>query len=74
MYNYNLQNFDCQLYNELKMNRIRYPLSPTPKKGGSETLIRSYTSKTDILSMKIYYKVIVSNISHKVHILPLMPP
>ena len=33
-------------------------LSPPPKKnGGLETLIRCFTSKTDILLMKLFYKV-----------------
>ena len=40
--------------NELKINRKLLPLKPP--KGGSETLIRCFTSKTDILSTKLCYK------------------
>ena len=45
---------DHELSNQLKINRIRYPY---PHKGGIETLIRSFTSKTGILSLKLCYKV-----------------
>ena len=56
MFSYNLEKVDYQLSNELKMNRIRYSKAP-PQKGGSETLIHCFTSQTDILSMKLCYKV-----------------
>jgi len=50
------------------------PLSPSlSPKGGAETLIRCFTSKTGILSMKLYYKVFVAlKLSNKALILSLM--
>ena len=57
MFNYNLQKVDYQIFNELyKDESHTLPLNP-PKKGGSETRIRCFTIRTDILSMKIRYKV-----------------
>jgi len=58
MFNYNIQKVDNQLSNELKMNRIGYVTpKPSRKKGVLETPIRCFTSKTDILSMRLCYKV-----------------
>jgi len=50
MFNYNLSAFQ----------RAEDELHKPPKKGGSETLIRCFTSKTDILSMKLCYKFSLS--------------
>jgi len=51
MLNYNLQEVDYELSNELKMNHVTL----SPLKSGSETLIRCFTSKIGILSMKLCY-------------------
>jgi len=72
MFNYNLQEIDYEVFNELNMNRIRYPNSP---KGGSETLIRCFISKTDIqLDETLLQSFFALKHSDKALILLLMPP
>ena len=48
-------------------------LSPPQKKGGSETLIRCFTSETDIDETLLQGFFMLKNLSAYI-ILPLMPP
>jgi len=67
MFNYDLYKVDYKLSNELK---VAYVILKPPEKGGSERLIRCFTSKTDIVSMKLCYQgFFVLKILHKVYIL-----
>jgi len=71
---FNCIKVDYQLSNELKMKRIVTPM-PSPKKIGSETRIRCFTSKTHILSIKTLLESFFAlKPSHKVHTSLLMPP
>ena len=72
MFNYNPQEVDCELSNELRMNRIGPTLPLSPQRVAQKRYFAVFKNKTHSVDKTLLQSFFLLKLSDKALILPLM--